>query len=349
MRGIASSGRAFMLRLARPPGCAAASSAAPISTASRRRSGLDFADVPSGALRPHVLLLDGTFLACCLAPSSTKATHAAALAATVAKLVGSVQPGVTVAAFDSGSRKPLVPGSVDARRVAREGGDTATSYVATRGDPSRFRDALVGVGVHSVVAPQGAQGDDMLTSLAHQLASCDTLRCLVVSGDTDAVASLRRGPPGATVDWLRVAPFPCSAWPNVLTHVTWHDFLHRWKFPPHRWPLYGALVGRPRDGVQKLRGVGPSAASALLRAFGADPGDTDVAVLDRMLAAAQSGKLKGYRPEVGAALQAPDAAPVLKANLARLAPKLQAAHGAVPAELEALIAQHKGAITSQLL
>ena len=346
MRGVALSGRALVQRVVRPPaGCVAASAAAGTSPASRRPpsrrpgSGLDFAEVPEGARRPDVLVLDGTYLACCLAPYSTNATHAASLAATVAKLVGSVQPRVTVAAFDSGSRKALVPGSVDARRAAR---DTATSYVATRGEPSRFRDALAGVGVHTLVAPHGTQGDDVLTSLAHTVRLCDSLRCLVVSGDTDAVASLRRGPPGATVDWLRVAPFPCAAWPQVLTHVTWHDFLHRWKFPPQRWSLYGALVGRPRDGVHKLKGVGPSAAAALLRAFGPDPGDSDAAVLGKMLAAAQAGKLKGYRPEVGAALGDAAAAAVLAANLARLAPKLHAADGGLPAELEALVAEHMG-------
>jgi len=56
-----------------------------------------------------------------------------------------------------------------------------------------------------------------------------------------------------------------------------------------------------------------------------------------MIAAAQAGKLKGYRPEVGAAFQAEDAYQTLAAHLERLAPRLHAADGAMPQPLLTLI------------
>jgi 5'-3' exonuclease len=172
-----------------------------------------------------------------------------------------VRPRLTVAAFDSGARKAAPRGSVDARRAARAGGGAAER----RGDPRPLAAALAALRIPSCVAPPGAQGDDVLASLAAVL-SRTRLRCLVASGDADVQAALSQ-----RVAWLRVAPHASSAHPAVLELVTWQSFRAQYGFEPRTgWPVLGALRGRPRDGVPRCRGVGDRAAAGLVRAHGGD-------------------------------------------------------------------------------
>jgi 5'-3' exonuclease len=46
------------------------------------------------------------------------------------------------------------------------------------------------------------------------------------------------------------------------------SFFERYGFEPERYALLGALLGRPRDGVPRVVGVGDRAAAALVRAHG---------------------------------------------------------------------------------
>ena len=210
-----------------------------------------------------------------------------------------VQPRLTVAAFDSGLRKAAPRGSVDARRASRAAASAgAASFPSPRrGDPRPLASALAARGIPACVAPDGAQGDDVLASLA-AAASGTPLRVLIASGDADVQSALRRrdadtGAGGC--DWLRVAPHPSARHPAVLELVTWQarvlfhrslalalrlkpdseadtaclqSFFERYGFLPERYAVLGALLGRPRDAVPSCRGVGDRAAAALVRAYG---------------------------------------------------------------------------------
>lgn len=294
----------------------------------RGRTALDFSRVPEGARTPGVLLLDGTYFATGCNGSPVL------LSSTIARLVTALQPGLTVCAFDNGERKTFAPGSVDARRAAR-------SPRAARGNPAPLAAALQALHIPCVLAPAGAQGDDVLAALSHELAEssrCADLRVLVATGDADACITLRKGAqPGARVDWLRVAGHPCAEWPNVLTAVTWHAFHSKRGFAPERYAAFAAFTGRPRDGVKRVLGVGNAAAASLVHAHGADPALPDEAVLEAVLRAAETDKLRGYLPSVRAALVQPGARELLFSNLRAVKPRLDAAVGRVPLQLQALL------------
>jgi len=275
-----------------------------------------------------VLLLDATYFACCVS-SGPPREHAERLCETVSRLQAELQPRLTLAAFDSGQRKAIAPGSADARRQRREGGPPPTHRL---GNSAPLASALLSsLGVQSVTAPIGCQGDDLLAAWALAVGGeprAASLRVLIASGDSDAQGSLRRaGAPGARVDWLRVGAHPCARWPQPLTLVSFDDFFHasRFGFAPRRYPLYAAFVGRPRDGCAGIHGVGEAAAGSLLRRFAADPAVSDEAVAAAVCAAARAGALRAFRPEVGAALAAEGVEARLLANLQLTQPKLHAA------------------------
>jgi len=274
---------------------------------------VDFQLAPAEATGADVLLVDGTYFACSAGGSVPAFTQL------LANMVTHLRARSTVVAFDSGLRKQAVAGSVEARRER-------AAPRPTRGSSERLALALhTQLGLPSVRAPDGLQGDCLLVGMAAALAAGGppTRRVLLVSGDEDLAVALRRpnGEKDSTqVDWLRCAGFPTSSWPKALTLVDWPAFLHRRGYAPERHALYGALAGRPRDGAAGLRGLGARGAAKAVKAFGGDPSESDARVLERLFDAAHAGGLSGWTPEVRGALCREGAREEAARNLALITP-----------------------------
>ena len=270
---------------------------------------MDFQQAPEEARGADVLLVDGTYFACSAGGSVQ------ALTALLTNMLLHLQPHATVVAFDSGLRKQAVAGSVEARRAR-------ASPRPPQGSSERLALALhAQLGLPSVRAPPGLQGDCLLVGMAAALAACGppARRVLLVSGDADLAVALRRPSTergSARVDWLRCAGYPTSSWPKALTLVDWTAFLQRHGYAPERQALFGALAGRPRDGAAGLRGLGTRGAAVAVKAFGADPSQSDAEVLGRLFDAAAGDGLKNWSAEVRGALSREGAREEALRNLA---------------------------------
>jgi hypothetical protein len=298
--------------------------------AAHGRSRLDFSEAPEAARRPDLLLLDGTYFACCSAVLGARggAAHAAALATLLRGALEALQPRVTLVAFDSGARKPAVPGSADGRRARSAEATGRGSPTVRRGSPAPLAAALAEqLGIVCLVVPAGLQADDALVGCAGAAAAaavgpaCNLRRVLLASGDEDLCVALRRGGPGApSVAWLRCAGHPTSRWPRRMALVSWEDYLRRRGYPAERHALAGALLGRPRDGAAGLHGVGARGAAAVLKAFGGEALRSDEQVLAELFAV-QPARLRGWTPTLRGALAAPGAHEAARRSLELTKPR----------------------------
>ena len=233
-----------------------------------------------------------------------------------------------VVGFDSGKRKAPVKGSAEQRRQKLQGPGASGEWWRQRGRPGTLAGLLEEKGFATLIADETEECDDVLCSLAVALHDRNHVRScrpcaynpavgatsssqpaqgvLLVSGDADFAHAIREAAPAPTqpgaaaaaaggISWLRLAQFANVR--HAAAEVwTWESFSAAWGFPPSHWADYLALVGRPRSGVAGLSGVGERAARSLVSRYGSLEALSSVV--------ANGAQLRGWRPEVLAALTA---------------------------------------------
>ena len=118
----------------------------------------------------------------------------------------------------------------------------------------------------------GFEADDVLGTIAHQLAGTDDLRVVIASGDMDTLQC---------VDDDRVVVFTLKK--GIKDTVLYDEAAvrERFGFGPELIPDYKGLRGDSSDNIPGIRGIGEKTASSLIQTFGA---------LDRVFEALDAGE-----------------------------------------------------------
>jgi DNA polymerase-1 len=123
---------------------------------------------------------------------------------------------------------------------------------------TRSRELLQAFGIPIYEAP-GFEADDVLGTIAHQLAGTPDVRVIIASGDMDTLQC---------VDQKRVQVYTLK---KGLHDTILYDevaVLARFGFPPHLVPDYKGLRGDTSDNIPGIVGIGEKTATTLITQFG---------------------------------------------------------------------------------
>jgi len=105
----------------------------------------------------------------------------------------------------------------------------------------------------------GFEADDIIGTLAEKFGREPNLKVIILSGDLDLLQLVRNN------------KIVCQIIRNGLNNIDTYNeekVIERYRLPPKKLPEYKALIGDSSDNIPGIKGIGPKAATELLKDFG---------------------------------------------------------------------------------